>query len=69
MRQTNWTPVLRGEIYCSSACAYNCKHVDYVRAVRAFELTVRTWRKAIKTTKSGRIAGSSIAMIASELPA
>lgn len=31
----SWTPVRRGPVYCSPACGYDCKQVDYDRCVLA----------------------------------
>jgi hypothetical protein len=32
MSERDWTPVRKGEVYCSPACGAGCKHRDYVKA-------------------------------------
>jgi hypothetical protein len=35
MRNLNWKPKLKGNIYCSSACGGGCNRKDYDKAVKA----------------------------------
>lgn len=29
----DWTPILKGDVYCSPACGHRCKHKDYLACV------------------------------------
>ena len=33
MKKLSWTPKRDGEVYCSPACGYKCKYLDYLDAV------------------------------------
>ncbi len=34
MEAISWIAVLKGKIYCSPACGYNCKHADFETATQ-----------------------------------
>jgi hypothetical protein len=34
MKELSWTPVRKGESYCSPACGFQCTHKNYLAAIK-----------------------------------